>query len=1089
MEARILGPLALVDGEHEVPINGSKVRALLALLVVRAGEVVSTDRLADDLWGEDVPAGYVNGLQSLVSRLRRALGAHGGMLVTTSNGYRLDIDPAAVDAARFAESAKRGRAALAAGNAADAADELRAGLALWRGPALAEFDGDGVLRREAVRLEELRLGAIEDRIDADLRLARHLDVVAELGTLTATHPLRERLHGQLMLALYRAGRQGEALRAFQRAREVLADELGLDPGTELKQLESAILEQEPSLDLPMATARERPSTRTNLWRELSTFVGRADDVAALTELSATGRLVTVVGPGGAGKTRLAVEAAMARVGRDDVWFVDLAPLQSGDDVADTVAAVIGVPDGSAVMGSIGPMTSAPTHERIAEHVGERNVLILLDNCEHVVRDAARVSERLLVVCPGLRILATSREALGVRGEVIWPVPPMSTADAVELFTTRAASMFGMTLGDDITADVTEVCERLDGLPLAIELAVGRVRAIPVRQLAARLDDRFRLLTGGSRTALPRQQTLRAVVEWSFELLFDDEQRVFSRLSVFAGGCTLEAAEAICSDEQIAAEDVADLLAHLVDKSLVTVDHHTEPARYRMLQTLELYGRERLVASGEADRVRSRHAEHVGSLCRRGFAAFRGLEDQATWLDEVRREDANIRVAVQWLIDRRETRDVQAVVGGLGWKWWFVGRNDEGWRLLERVFRMEEGASVIGRGAVGMWAAYVGAFAGIGMDAAAAVGEETIALLSGAQDDEFEGLSGEQLLGWASALVGDIYAMGGNRPAAIRHARRAAELFARGADDWSQGMSLDMYGQIAEMSGDVQAAFDLVSASLPLLQASRVDWALVVMNGDAGMLAGRLSRHDEAYRLNDEARQVARRLGLHGMEALLLTRLAAVALRRDEITADVLAAADDLVGEAITIAETGGFVLMDGFGHAGRAVVRRLQSRFAEATESAIRAAQRFEATGLRLQMSQAISTQGFVALHLDDPDRARTHFRHALRIAHEHGGTRGSAIALEGLAGVALCDSDGDRAAFLLGAARRLLGSDGGGPTGPASDAVAIRERAVAALGPEEFERCEAAGFEADLATLPELDVGARHPAAPRHPTPVKPLL
>ncbi len=1074
MEARILGPLALIDGEDEVSINGSKVRALLALLLVRANEVVSAERLADDLWGDAIPAGYVNGLQSLVSRLRRALGADGRMLATTANGYRIDIDPALIDANRFVDAVRRGRDSLAQGRHAEAADDLRDALALWRGPALAEFDDDGLLRREAVRLDELRLGAIEDRIDADLHLGRHLDVIAELGVLTATNPLRERLHGLLMLALYRAGRQAEALRAFQTAREVLADELGLDPGVELKQLESAILAQDPTLDLAVPPRRDQPPVRTNLWRELSTFVGRADDVAALTELSATTRLTTVVGPGGAGKTRLAVEAAMARVGREDVWFVDLAPLQSGDAVAETVAAVIGVSEPSAAMGAVSPMAGRPMHERIADHVGAHSVLILLDNCEHVIRDAARVSEQLLVVCPGLRILATSREALGVRGEVIWPVPPMSTEDAVELFTNRAASMFGMTFGDDLAADVVEVCERLDGLPLAIELAVGRVRAIPVRQLASRLDDRFRLLTGGSRTALPRQQTLRAVVEWSFELLFDDEQRVFARMSAFAGGCTLEAAEAVCSDDQIATEDVADLLAHLVDKSLVVVERGDERSdgavRYRMLQTLELYGRERLAASGEADRVRARHADHFGDVCRRGFDAFRGREDQTSWLEEVHRDDANIRMALQWLIDRDDTTRAQTALAGLGWRWWFAGRSEEGWRLLERVYRLEDGSSAIARGAVGMWTAYAGAVAGVGMPLAAAIGEEAVVLLSDAEGDVLDRISGAELLGWASALLGDIYAMSGNRPMAIRHTERAIELFERNDDSWSQGMALDLRGQIAEMQGDVQLAFDLVTESLPLLEASRVDWALVVMNGDAGMLASRLTRYDDAFRLTDAARHVAHRMSLGGMEALLLSRLAGLTLRTETISAEVLARAEGFIDEAIAVAEGGGFRLMDGFGHAGRAIVRRLQSRFDEAVDSATHAASRFEATGLRLHLSQAISTLGFVALHRDEIEAARAHFRRALQIARESGGPRSSAIALEGLAGVALRDGDPGRAAFLLGAARRRLESDGGGPTGPASDAVAIRERAVAELGAEQFERRDADGFDADLDTLPELD-------------------
>ena len=523
-----------------------------------------------------------------------------------------------------------------------------------------------------------------------------------------------------MLALYRAGRQADALRAYQQARAVLADELGLDPGSELRALEQAILDQDPALDVDLprpGASREAPSYRTNLWRELSTFVGRDADVVDLAAQLVAGRLVTVVGPGGAGKTRLAVEVAALRTSDEDVWFVDLAALRDGSGVADTVAATVGVVDGPQVLGQGGdpPAAGGTMIARIAEHVGQQAMLILLDNCEHVIPDAARVTQLLLVRCPRLRVLATSREALGVRGETVWPVPPMSTADAVRLFVDRAGAVSGFVLDDEVEPTVTELCDRLDGLPLAIELAAVRVRALPVQQLAARLDDRFRLLTGGARTAMPRQQTLRAVVEWSYELLFDDEQRVFERLSVFAGGCTLEAAEAVCAGDDLAVEDIADLLGHLVDKSLLIADHAGSEVRFRLLQTLGLFGRERLVAAGEADAARSRHAVVFGALCRRGYRAYRGLEDQHTWLVEIHHDFDNVRAAIDWLIERGDVGEAQTMLGGIAWRWWFGGQSEQGQLLLLRSLDAAGPTTPFARAAVTMWAGYIGACAGLGME--------------------------------------------------------------------------------------------------------------------------------------------------------------------------------------------------------------------------------------------------------------------------------------------------------------------------------------------------------------------------------------
>ncbi len=1042
MDVSILGPLMVEDDGNELTIAGARMRTLLALFAVRPGENITAERLADDLWGDDPPAGAANGLQSLVSRLRRALGDAGRLVVTTPNGYRLDAADEHIDAFRFVDAAQRGHEALLAGDAARAARVLAEGLALWRGAALDGFDDDGVLHREAVRLEELRLNAIEDRLDADLRLGRHADVIAELGTLVTEHPLRERLHGFLMLALYRAGRQAEALRTFQEARRVLGEELGLDPSPELRALESSILSHDSALDHVATPTSRVMQHHTNLWRELSEFVGRTAELAALADLMDASRLVTVVGPGGAGKTRLAVEAAALHVGGCDVWFIDLAPLRSPDAVADTVAAMTGLGDGGLSQGAPG----LTTVERLVDHLRGRPTLLLLDNCEHVVREAARVAERLLIGCEDVRILATSREALGVRGETVWVVPPMSSDDAVALFTTRAASASGPAVDDDTVGVVTELCARLDGLPLAIELAAGRVRAIPVRQLAARLDDRFRLLTGGSRTALPRQQTLRAVVEWSHELLFDDEQRVFARLSVFAGGCSLDAAEAICSGDDIAAEDVADLLGHLVDKSLLIADHAgvNDPdgeVRYRLLQTLELYGREQLAASGEVDAVRARHATYFGAICRRGHDAFRG-DRQEAWLVEVERESDNLRAVLSWLIERNEALTVQTMLGGLGWAWWFAGRGDEGWRWLTSGLACTGSTSPLARASAAMWAGYVGASAGVGMDAASVYAEEAVALLHANPGQRLADETSESLLPDALMLAAGIRGMVGDPVGATRHYTAAANLYASGTGHWNRALQLNATGRLAELGGDVRRGFELQCESVDHFEVAGVHWALAVINGDVGMMAFRLGEVDEALRRTRRAAEAARRLRLGGYQAVLLNRLGWFAMLTGDIDLS-----DRLVDEAIDLAESLRFTSAEAFARLGRAIVRRRQGRLDEAVVEATRANGLFIATGLHNGRPQALSTLGLVAHERGDLATARRLHLESFEIGRGINDQRCIGLALEGLAGVALDGGDHRNALALLAAAQAARSIDGGAPPGPESDAPEVSARLVELVG------------------------------------------
>jgi predicted ATPase/DNA-binding SARP family transcriptional activator len=673
MRIGLLGELEVLDDQgNDVPVAGAKLRALLAVLALHVGRVVSADHLIEALWGEDPPAAVRNGLQGLVSKLRRALGGT-DLVVMRGDGYALDLPPEAVDAERFEQLASQGRAMDSAGEPASAVDLFAEADSLWRGDPLADFAYEGFASAAITRLSESRLALVEERLDLELQLGRHQRAIIQLEELVATHPLREGFRGLLMLALYRAGRQADALRTFQEGRQVLGEELGLEPGPELRRLESAILSHDPALASPPASAPvpvPRARDHPRIPEALTPLVGRDAELRDLRGLFAEHRFITLVGPGGVGKTRLALEVGRAQA--EDLSFggclVELAPVGDPAGVPAAIASALDLPDPS----------------RLAEMIGDRDVLLVLDNCEHVITTAAEVAEGLLRRCPALRILATSREGLRVGGETIWPVPPLAPDDAVRLFLTRAkATGAPIELSDD-RAVIADICARLDGLPLAIELAAARTRAFPLSQIAARLNDRFRLLTGGSRTALPRQQTLRAVVDWSYELLFDDEQRVFERLAVLPGGCDLATAEAVCADELIAAGDVADHLRTLVDKSLVVAAPVADGLRFTQLQTLAQYGRERLTERGDAARFRDAMAEHFAQLCSQSAAAFTG-DHQRAWLKAMDQEHDNLRAALDWAVANDDAETALMIAGGASWPYWLTGMVTEGRRWLDDAF--------------------------------------------------------------------------------------------------------------------------------------------------------------------------------------------------------------------------------------------------------------------------------------------------------------------------------------------------------------------------------------------------------------------
>jgi predicted ATPase/DNA-binding SARP family transcriptional activator len=663
-------------------VPGARLRALLIALALEPGRAVPKATLVDWIWGEHPPSDAVNALQRLASRLRKALPE--GLVEGQTDGYRLTVEPDAVDAVRFERLVGQAR------NEEDPrqARLLSEALALWRGAAMqgVGLQDSAAFDAAVTRLEGLRLTAMEDRFDAEVSLGHGAQLVAELTDLVGAHPVRERLVAALMRALAAAGRDTEALLVYQRTREALADALGVDPSPELSALHVALLRGE-------LGRRERrwlaEGRKTNLRAELTSFVGKDADVAAVHELIAGHRLTTLIGPGGSGKTRLATETARTLLGDvpDGAWLVELAAIGADDDVAQSALAGLGLRDAL-----LGGAPNAEPADRLIAAIRDREALLILDNCEHVIESAAAFAHRVLGECQRLRILATSREPLGITGEALWLVEPLAlpeadaspgqieSSPAVQLLRDRAAPVRrDLAIDGGTLSTMARVCRALDGMPLAIELAAARLRTMSIDQLASRLDDRFRLLNSGSRTALPRHKTLRAVVDWSWELLTDAERMVLRRLAVFSGGAGLEAAERVCVGDGVEQEQVLELLSALAEKSLLLTEGNGAP-RYRMIATIKEYTRHRLTEAGESDLARRAHLAYFTELAETAEPHLRRAE-QLEWLAALEVEHDNIGSAMRGAITAGEAHGAMRLAAGAGWYWWLSGHKAEGNELI------------------------------------------------------------------------------------------------------------------------------------------------------------------------------------------------------------------------------------------------------------------------------------------------------------------------------------------------------------------------------------------------------------------------
>jgi predicted ATPase/DNA-binding SARP family transcriptional activator len=886
LDIRLLGPVEVWRDGQPQPIGGRRQRTLLALLAIEPGRTAPVDRLVDEVWAGDASDGAPTSLKVYVSRLRSTLGASADLAFVQS-GYRLQVPPDSVDSVRFERllgSARRllhRRHAPRPAELARAAELARTALDLWRGPVFGGLAESGVLRTQADRLEELRLEATEVRLEAELALGRSSEVVAELEALVAEHPFRERFWRQLMLALYRADRQADALAAYHRARRVLDDELGVEPGSDLRDLEGAILRHQ----VPDA-ATALPATH-DLPAPLTTFIGRHVEIEEIGRLLREMRLVTLTGVGGVGKTRLAIEAGRAALPErtDGAWFVDLAQVSAADLVASEVAAALGVPEHAA--------HDAP--DRLVEHLRDLDALIILDNCEHVLDPCAALVSRLLARCPGVRILATSRVPLGLDGEAAYTVPPLSTSgvrdggrsEAAELLLARARAArprLAVT-ADEMTA-AEQICADLDGLPLAIELAAARVRALSLADIAGRLESRLRFLVSWRRLASARHRTMREALDWSYDLLAPGEQQLFRELSVFAGGFTLAAVTAVCLDGDDL--NALDLVERLVDASLITAHPGGDATRYEMLEILREYGTEKLDEANAGAALRKRHAAYFVALVE---APANLVERELSLLPLARLdpERRNLRSALAELEAAGDADAALRICAALWRYWWLRGALAEGRSNLDRAIARtaEVQSSIRGRALRG-----ASTLASRQGDAAAA---ERYAL---------EAVALSRAIGDEAGLAQGLMAVG-NALADQGEYRRAAEQYDGAATILRQGeptrdlaVLLLNQGSLALNLGDLDMAEAAASESLAHARAASDDAGISINLTTLAMVA--LARRDptRARALLDEALPRAAGLGAVEwlMSALVVNAAAELDLGRIEQAAEDLGLADRLRDE-------------------------------------------------------------------------------------------------------------------------------------------------------------------------------------------------
>ncbi len=935
---RLLGPLEVSEDGEPITVPSGKCAALLTALLLRPNRVVSSDELTEALWGDRPPPRARNAVQVHVSTLRKALGS--GRVESVGDGYRIRIDAGELDMERFEDLANGGSAALARGQLTEALTLFNQALMWWRGPALGGVIGTDFAAPTAARLEERRAVAVDQRTDVLLALGRHDELVAELEVLAAAEPLRERRRAQLALALYRTGQQAAALRAIDVFRRQLRDELGLDPGTAIAALEVAILNQSDEISWAEPEAGDQRTVETNLPVPTNAFVDRDAEQVEVRGAVRRHRLVTLVGPGGVGKTRLAIELAweMVRTRAAAAWLVDLGGSGTDDEVEAELASVFAVSEAS----------GQNVIDGMVERLGQARALLILDGCDHAAAAVGRVVNAVLDRCPGVTVLATTRRRLRVPNELSWTMQPLERAAAVELFAARASEA-DPTLVIDQRAqnDLDRICEQLDDLPLAIELAAARVPYIALDDLCSRLSDRFSLLRDRKR-AVDRHRTLDALIEWSHELLSEQEQTLFRRLSIFEGGATLPAIEAVCAAASLPRPSILDLLVALTDASLVVVQRVSGAPRYKMLDTVGEFARARCADADERDTLARAHSAHFLAVAEQGSARVDTAEEAVTFAGFAA-DRANLVAAIA----EAHTTDpgvALRIVRAL-WPWWStIGNCREGVALAD-----------------------------------AALG---VAL----QNDP----SRPRVMIGAARLVEQL----GEFDDAVARYEDGIAAARRVGDDASASLGLGYLGHLTFRRGEPSRAEALHAESRALAEASGDERVLLRALINAANVDANADRAEAALRGYAPALALARKLGARVPEGTILGNMASMTWRTNypagrDLYLDALAiheSAQDLRGAAIVLMNV--------------SLAARSNDKLDESRTYVERALAYAVDVGDRWLQARATMELATTLRWLDDLDGSETRLREVLPVALELGDPETEAIVVSSLAQVAALRGD-----------------------------------------------------------------------------------
>ncbi len=869
LEIRLLGPFEVLAGGTSADVGGSKRQALLAMLALRQGRIVDVDALVDGLWGEALPASPRNALHHHIARLRAALGEES--IAGSPDGYALK--GAHVDAVHFEELLAETRSALREGDVPAAADAVASALALWRGSALQGLTGTAWFSAEARRLETLHVDALEEDFEVRLALGEHREVTPELRSALANNPFRERLWGQLMVALYRSGRQADALETFQEARRVLADELGLEPGPELRRLQEAILAHDPAI----AAAPVDRRRRGNLPAPSTSFVGREDELAQVSGLLQEHRLVTLTGPPGVGKSRLAVETARLLEHKcpDGIWLVEFARAGSPNDAVRLLARAVDV-------------RGADPLARVTSRLRDAEALVVLDACEHVLEEAARIASTLLAECSQVRILATSREALHAAGEVRMPVAPLGST-AVELFLERArAARPGFEADAEAVALATEIARRVDGLPLAIELAAARVNVLGLVELVSILERRAALLRDSPAATDPSRTALQELVEWSYDLLHGDEKTVLQQLAVHRGGASLASLAAVAATHDLDEATVAYLVAALVDKSIVSASFAGGAARYDMLDTVREYVLERLAESDGLVATRRAQAEFFAGLADEARVGLRGPE-WLRWQSRLELENDNLWAALAYALDSRDGA-VAVRLGTLGWYFALADRISEGRRFVDLTLSVTTDDAPVELRIEQLADLCYLATEELDLSGALAAGERAVSVAANAA-------TGWQL-GFAHLMLALAVAQAGDVERAATIADDAAEALEAAGDGWGMALS-SLIGAIgAAHAGEISGVAAMAAEAHDHSEAIGYDAFLVPALLLEGWVAERQEDRASAVDAYGRALELARRIGFGDHAAFALTGLGTNALASGD-----LREAEELQRQALAAAET------------------------------------------------------------------------------------------------------------------------------------------------------------------------------------------